>query len=124
MSRNPHNPTQNFRQGYNVNPSQNQMHLYQQHQQQYNEMPSGTSETLEQLAADVNARKREYERRKDERRQVAADTEPARRARKGPDDPDIQRCEYYLPRPFPISQQMATKSLIHAYCNRPQRNEP
>ncbi len=101
MSRNQgYNPAQNFRQGYNVNPSQAQMQLYQQHQQQYNAMPSGTAETVEELAAKVRQRQREYQQRKSEREQVARDTEPARRARKGPDDPDIQACKHYFLRLF------------------------
>ena len=115
MSHNPHNSSQNFRQGYNVNPSQNQMQLYQAHQQQHNQMPTGTFATLEQWAEEFHSKQREYTRRKAERKQVADETEPARRARRGPDDSDIQRCKsYYHPRPFRISQQMTIKSLIHA----------
>ncbi len=107
-SRSGYNPAQNFRPGYNVNPTQAQKVSYQQHQQAYEQMPADTYENLRRLGEAVDERRREYEARKAERESVARRTQQARNERRDRNDPDMQDCEYliltflsnFFPNPF------------------------
>jgi hypothetical protein len=85
--------TQNFRQDYRVNPTPDQSRQYREHQQSYQQMPSGTYDRLRASGETLDSKTRLYEERKQERLEVERRTEAARMARSDRTHPDIQAGE-------------------------------
>ncbi len=82
--------TQNFRQDYRVNPTPAQSSQYREHQQAYQQMPSGTYDRLRASGDVLDSKTKVYKERKEERLDVERRTEAARMERRDRTDPDIQ----------------------------------